>query len=94
MRTTKICLIESIKQIHDLAFKVKQEGITGAGINKLRDLLNASTKSKTIVIALTELSILLETQKKRSRKGRYYIDTLELLAEAVADEYLALTQTY
>lgn len=84
---------ESIKQIHDLAFKVKQEGITGAGINKLRDLLNASTKSKTIVIALTELSILLETQKKRSSKGRYYIDTLELLAEAVADEYLALSQT-
>jgi len=83
---------ESIAKIHELAFKVKQEGITGPGITKLRDLLNRETQSKTVVIALTELSILLGTQKERSREGRTYIDTLELLAEAVADEYLRLTQ--
>ncbi|MCK5058887.1 MAG: aspartate/glutamate racemase family protein [Candidatus Aminicenantes bacterium] len=83
---------ESIKKIHELAFKVKREGITGPGITKLRDLLNHETKSKTIVVALTELSILLGTQKKRSRKGRTFIDTLDLLADAVAGEYLRLTQ--
>jgi len=84
---------ESINQIHELAFKVKQEGITGAGINKLRDLMDSATKSKNIVIALTELSILLDNQKKRSRKGRNYFDTLDLLAEAVADEYISATKS-
>lgn len=83
----------TIQQIHNLAFRVKNEGITEAGLNKLRDLLNASTKSKNIVIALTELSLLLSPQKKRSRKGRKYIDTLELLAEAAADEYLYSTKS-
>lgn len=83
---------EVLQMIHELAFKVKQEGITGAGINKLRDLLNSVTQSKDIIIALTELSLLLENQKSKSKSGRNYIDTLELLAEAVADEYLRLTQ--
>lgn len=84
---------EDVDQIHQLAFKVKQEGITGAGINKLRDLLDQKTRSKNIVVALTEISILLDNQKKKSRKGRNYIDTLDLLAEAVADAYLSTTQS-
>lgn len=78
---------ENIKQIHNLAFKVKNEGITEAGLNKLRDLLRVSTRSKNIIIALTEISILLNRQRKTEKN---YIDTLELLAEAVTDEYLKL----
>ncbi len=77
-----------IHKISDLGFKVKQEGATGAGINKLRDLLNNIVKSKTIVIALTEISILLSKQKYKTRKGKIIIDTLDLLAEAVVNEYL------
>ncbi len=79
---------KNIEKIHELAFEVKREGITGTGINCLRDLLDNSTHLQNIVVALTEISILLESQKNRSRKGRNYIDTLEILAEAVAKEYL------
>ena len=65
----------------------KEEGISGAGINKLRDLLNIATRTNTVVIALTELSILIQTQKERSRKGKTIIDTLDLLANDMANYY-------
>ena len=65
----------------------KKEGINGAGINKLRDLLNTATRTNTVVIALTELSILIQTQKERSRKGKTIIDTLDLLANDMANYY-------
>jgi aspartate/glutamate racemase len=84
---------EVIDQLHQLAFMVKQQGITGAGINKMRDILNQNIRLKNVVIALTEISVILDNQKRKSRKGRNYIDTLELLAEAVADEYLSATQS-
>lgn len=79
---------KNIKKIHKLAFEVKKEGITGTGINCLRDLLDNSTHMQNIVVALTEISILLENQKNKSKKGRNYIDTLEILAEAIAKEYI------
>lgn len=87
-----------LEEIDELAFTVKQEGSTEKGrnklrdlFNKLRDLLDDSTESQNIVVALTELSILLDNQKKRRHKDRNFIDTLELLAEAVADEYIRLS---
>lgn len=80
---------ETLDKINELAYRVKQDGITGSGINKLRDLLNHSVKSQNVIIALTELSILLKDQKKKGKSDRNYIDTLELLAQAVAKEYLS-----
>ena len=81
-----------IAKIKELAFEVKHEGITEVSLNKLRDLLNYTAKSENIMIALTEISLLLNGQKKKSRKGRNYIDTLELLAESVANEYMNLSK--
>lgn len=83
--------VKTLSEIDKLAFTVKIEGCTGKGHNQLRDLLNGSTKYQDIVVALTELSILLDSQKKRSHKDRNYIDTLKLLAEAAADEYIRLS---
>lgn len=76
-----------IEKITELAFKVKQDGVTGEGINKLRDLLTTSASSDTVVIALTEISILLNSQKK-SKSGKIFIDTLKLLAEEVVNTYI------
>ncbi len=81
----------SLNDIHRLAFKVKQEGATGKGLNMLRDLLKKSVKSENIVIALTEISILIDFQNKRHKSGKNYIDTLELLSEVVVQEYLAIS---
>jgi aspartate racemase len=77
-----------IKEISKIAYKVKQEGINGEGINRVRDLVNNATTTDTVLIALTELSILLASQKRKSRRGKIFIDTLELLAEEIALYYL------
>lgn len=78
-----------LDEINQIAFIVKQQGvITPKGINKLRDLIRTSTKTKNIIIALTEISILLATQKQRKEDDKRYIDTLTLLAQKIADRYL------
>jgi len=79
---------EDINKINILGFQVKQKGVTGSNINKLRDLINQATSTNTVLIALTELSILLESQKKKSKSGKVFIDTLELLAKDIVDFYI------
>ena len=79
---------DDIEKIHKLAFQVKQKGVTSYGINKLRDLINKSTSTNVVLIALTELSILLESQKKKSKSGKSFIDTLEILAEKISNYYI------
>jgi len=76
-----------ISRINELAFDVKKSVVTGNSINKLRDLINNSTKTETVLLALTELSILFASQKK-SRSGKQFIDTLSILSEAIADLYI------
>lgn len=77
---------ECIRDIKDIAFEVKTKGVSNTGINKLRNLINYSTKTNNIVLALTELSELFESQKK-NRSGKVYYDTLTILAEAIGDMY-------
>lgn len=79
---------QTLQKIDELAYMVKQGGTTEAGINKLRDLLNKTVKSKNVIIALTELSILFKTQKKKTKSERVYIDTLDLLSKAISNQYL------
>ena len=52
----------------------------------MRDLINQTTKTKNVVLALTELSILFKSQKK-SKSDKNFIDTLSVLAEAIGDMY-------
>ena len=77
-----------INEFSRIAYTVKQGGVTGKGINKLRDLINNATSTDNVVIALTELSILLSSQKIKSKSGKVFIDTLELLAESIAGYYI------
>ena len=77
-----------LKEINRLAFEVKRNKITGKGINKLRDLINNATQTNHIVIALTELSILLSNQHKQKKSQKVYIDTLSLLADALAATFV------
>jgi aspartate racemase len=74
----------------ELAYQVKAEGATHPGLNRLRDILQKEVKSPTVVLALTELSILLSLQRKPGRSGRQIIDPLALYAEAIARKYLGL----
>jgi len=67
---------------------VKRELVTPATVNRLRDLINRSTETDTVVLALTELSILWSRQNGPSRSGKRFIDTLDILASSMAEIYL------
>ncbi len=80
---------KDIQAIAELAFAVKKDVITSATINKLRDLINLATLTDTVVLALTELSILFASQRDKSRSRKRFIDTLEVLADRIAEIYIA-----
>lgn len=76
-----------INTVNKLAFEVKEDTGKHIGLDKLRRLIKQSTRTDTVVLALTELSILLASEKKQ-KSDRKYIDTLSLLAENVAELYV------
>lgn len=78
-----------IDAITRLAFEVKKKGGGDPRvINQLRDIVNSGIRTDTILIALTELSLVMKSQKKRSKSGKVFIDTLEVLGKRLADMYL------
>jgi len=79
---------KALDKINKTAFKVKQTVVDSEGINSLRDLIQNSTETNTILLALTELSILFASQKK-NRTKKIFLDTLSILADAIADIYVA-----
>ncbi len=77
-------------RIDDLAYQVKQDGANEEGLTRLRDILRAEFESDTIVIALTELSLLAERQRKAGRSGKTLIDPLSVYADALAARWLGV----
>lgn len=75
-----------ISLINEVAFTVKQRGVDVRALNRLRDLLNGASQANTVVIALTELSAVLDELKLRSEKQ--FVDTLDVLAAAMAERFL------
>lgn len=82
-------LRESAKeQIHELAYQVKTEGVSEASLNRLRDILRREVSCDTVILALTELSLLLQKQKNKGRSGKTLIDPLKIYGETIAHRYL------
>lgn len=79
---------EQVEEITRLAFSVKRDVVSSSTLNHLRDLVKRATRSATVVVALTELSVLLSRQRGRQRSGKHFIDTLDVLADRMADLYL------
>jgi len=79
---------KALNEMSKLGFLIKKEGISSKSINQLRNIINQNTNCDIVVIALTEITILMDSQKKKSIHGKKYIDTLKLLAEYIADIYL------
>jgi len=79
---------EALQALSDLAYQVKREGATEAGLNRLRDILRQYVKSDVVVLALTELSLLVDRQRMKSTKT--LIDPMNIYAEALARRYLGL----
>lgn len=74
------------RRLERLAFSVKQHGVDSSAINGMRDVAR-SARSQTVVLALTELSLIAAGQLHRS--AIQYVDTMEILARALIEEYVA-----
>jgi aspartate racemase len=74
--------------ITDLAYLVKTAVVTSAAINRFRDLMSTVPASETVLIALTEVSVLL-SERTNLRRERRIIDTMDILADRMAATYLS-----
>lgn len=83
---------EALERVRALANKVKQEGPNTPLLSNLRDILKDFVKSKHVVLALTELSLLLELQKGGGRSGKVLIDPMNLYADALMREHLGIPE--
>jgi len=79
-----------LNDINEIAYKTKQ-GEGGRSIQKLRNIISRNIKTSNVLIALTELSLVLASQKKGQQSEIRYFDTLEILADKISDRYLDLT---
>jgi aspartate/glutamate racemase len=76
-----------IDRIDDLAFLVKQKGVTPETVNDMRTIVKraAPRDDAVVLVALTELSLLVASQRKSTRR---FIDTLQILAERMGQIYI------
>ncbi|HXC45355.1 MAG TPA: hypothetical protein VNU24_02020 [Solirubrobacteraceae bacterium] len=79
---------QTMTRIHELAYQVKAQGADHASLNRLRDILREGVESRVVVLALTEISLVLELQKQAPRSDRLLVDTIELYAARIAGLYL------
>jgi aspartate/glutamate racemase len=82
-----------VRAIDDLGFWIKRlPEPRGRDVNRLADLIAKRTQTETVVIALTELSLVFEEHKKTitSRApDKRFVDTLDELAAKLAELYCA-----
>lgn len=74
--------------ISDIAYSVKKEGVTQKSLQKLRSFIGKNVQSRTVLVALTELSIIFADQKGKKKSQNTYLDTLDILATEIVDRYL------
>lgn len=79
-----------LDRITELAYEVKNSGASQQTLNKLRNTLrDGGVQSDAVIIALTELSQLVELQTKPGQK--LLIDPLGMYADAVANLWISPT---
>ena len=78
----------TMRRIHDLAYDVKAKGADHTGLNRLRTILDGGVRSRIVLLALTEISLILEEQRRPQRSDRLIVDTMKLYASALAEHYL------
>jgi aspartate/glutamate racemase len=78
------------ERIEELAFDIKSLGVTPKTVQKFQSVVGSLAKSDVAIIALTELSLAAGQQKPgANRSGRAYVDTVSVLARALAERYLS-----
>ncbi len=81
---------ETLGRFLELGYLVKQMQSPEKGFQRLRSLIRREIKSKHVVIALTELSILLEGRKRQKNEDVQIIDALSLYGRALGRASIGL----
>jgi len=90
-KNAEILEFEKLLLFHKLGYEVKKLEHAHKVYQKLNQLINREVTSHNVIIALTELSILVQSQIKRVRKSnKNIIDALELYAKEIAKEALSV----
>ena len=80
-----------MKRFHDIGYNVKQMGDNHKSFQQLISLIKNDIKSSNVIIALTELSILLENSGKKTRQSeKNIIDALDLYSWKIARASLGM----
>ncbi len=82
------------QKINDLGYEVQQKGPTSVCFNWMRDLLRDEVppSCEHVLLAMTEFSPIANHLRARGRQGKILIDPVDLYGEAIAREYLGLSQ--
>lgn len=76
-----------LEKINEIAFNAKKDPQNNSTAQPLGTILREKTKNDTIVVALTEISTVLDFHKKLVQ-SKQVIDTLQVLADAIAKKYI------
>lgn len=79
----------AFERLADLAYRVKAKGVSENLLGELRAFLRQEVESPHVVLALTELSALVASQRKLGQSDRVIIDPLALYGQALARQWLA-----
>jgi aspartate/glutamate racemase/prolyl-tRNA editing enzyme YbaK/EbsC (Cys-tRNA(Pro) deacylase) len=79
-----------MQRIEEIAYQVKEKGPTAHGVQRLQNVLRDALSTDVIIVALTELSLLLELPT-RVRKELTLIDPLHLYGQALAAHVLGMS---
>lgn len=71
-----------------ISLDVKVSGINRSSQNRFSSLIRHSFKEQNIVIAINEFSLLMQSLKGKQKSDKNYIDTLDVLARAVASKLI------
>jgi aspartate/glutamate racemase len=91
--TVEVPSESTLDAIDKLAYQVKSDGPSRDALAELRGIVTRDVVSTHVIVALTELSILLQTQKSPGRSGKVLIDPLSLYADAIAGRFLGVSPT-
>ena len=83
---------EVLAEFHKLGYEVKKMRNIQAAFQRFVNLIRTEIKAQNVVIALTELSILYGSQRRRSNV-KNIIDPLDVYAKEIAQQSLSLPMT-
>ena len=81
----------TMAKIQELAYNVKARGADHRSLNQLRGIINKGVRADVVLLALSEISLVLELQRTAQRSERMLVDTMKIYAKEIADLYLGLS---